>query len=217
MKKMKKIYVKYRQAIYTIISISLLLLTLVFVWHMTHPHMQSDKEKLRIATAEVGRLIILPKNEQPTLASVVDKAKLNDKFLSTHAETGDQVLIYAKNHMVIIYRPSINKIAAVGTVSADPAYTEAQGSTLTVLDSINSPDKTQKIINAIKSAYPDIKVTSGGTTNRQDFPYTTVVDNTGNKSELRAALMKAVGGKQGFLPSSEDAVNTDFLIIVGQD
>jgi hypothetical protein len=179
-----------------------------------HGHSKND---LDFTKSRVGKLMILPKDEQPTLATVEDKAKLKDKFLISKAETGDKILIYTKNHIVVIYRPSINKVAAVGTVNSDPALAEAQNTSLTILDSTNNPSKTQEIIDKIKAAYPKLKITDGGKTNRQNFPYTIVIDEADQKPELRDALIKAAGGKRGFQPSSEDSPATDFLVIVGQD
>ena len=214
---LKNFYSKYRQALLTLAVIILLVLLSFILWHKLHPGVQTDQQKLQAVTSKVGKLMLLPTDENPTLATVTDKSKLTDKFLAAKAENGDRILIYAKNHTVIIYRPGINKIAAVGTVSGDPAFAEAQGATLTVLDSTNSPAKTQKIIDEVKAAYPDIKISNGGKTNRQDFPYTIVIDNTDQKNDLRAALMKAVPGKQGFQPPTENQPTTDLTIIVGQD
>jgi hypothetical protein len=169
------------------------------------------------AKASVGRLMLLPTNEEPTIATVDDKTKLKDKFLVAHASNGDEVLIYTQNRLAIIYRPSIDKIAAVGTVTADSALAESQGVTMTVLDGANDPAKTQKIITQISTAYPSIKVTDGGQTNRQDFPTTIVIDNTKNKDYLIDELDGLIGGKRGVVPLGETQSVTDVMIIVGKD
>lgn len=68
-------------------------------------------------TDRVGRLIVLPTDEIPTLATVTDAEKLKSQAFFTNAENGDKVLIYTRNRLAIIYRPSDNKIIAVGTVN----------------------------------------------------------------------------------------------------
>lgn len=207
---------KYRQSINTLAITLLALVIITVAWRATHKPTATGQQKLAAVLTEVDKLYILPKDEKPTLATVEDQAKISDKFLSKHSKTGDKVLIYPKNHIVIIYRPSIHKIAAIGNVSGDPALSVAQGASLTVLDSINDPAKKATVISEIKAAYPTLKVTDGGSTSRKDFPYTIVIDRTDQKNTLRAALMKVVGGKQGFQPSSEAVQSTDLTIIIGQ-
>jgi hypothetical protein len=66
----------------------------------------------------VAEHMVLPANEQPALVTVVDKNKVNTKFLK-QSENGDKVLIYQNNKKAIIYRPSINKIIDIGPVLID--------------------------------------------------------------------------------------------------
>lgn len=192
-------------------------ITAAALWQVTIGNMSPAKKELKQVKAAVEKLMLLPKDEEPTLAAVEDKTKLKDKFLAAKSADGDQVLIYTKNQMAIIYRPSINKIVAVGTVAYDPAFPEAKGASLTVLDSINNPAKAQKIIEAIRINYPDIKITDGGKSNRQDFPDTIIIDNTDKKDYLVDALVEITAGKRGVLPLSEVKTATDLLIIVGLD
>lgn len=65
----------------------------------------------------VGKLILLPIGEQPTIATVTDITKLSDQPIFTNAENGDKVLIFQKAGEVIIYRPKINKIIQVAPVN----------------------------------------------------------------------------------------------------
>ncbi len=149
---------KYRQAGITLILVLVVALGGGLAWHLFHHGPTTKAQQLNAVLSRVGKLMILPSNESPTLATITDKSKLTDKFLSAKSNNNDRVLIYPKNHMVIIYRPSINKIVAVGNVTGDPALAQAEGSNLTVLDSTNNPTKTQKIIAEIKAAYPNLKV-----------------------------------------------------------
>lgn len=88
-----------------------------FMWQST-AGTSTDRRELHIVTTKVEKLIILPKGEDPVLATVTDKDKLlPNTFLANVSETGDKVLIFAKAKRVIVYRPSINKIVDVGPVT----------------------------------------------------------------------------------------------------
>jgi hypothetical protein len=66
----------------------------------------------------VSRHYLLPSGETPALATITDTAKLTSPLFKT-AHNGDKVLIYQTNHTAIIYRPSIDRIVAVGPVQID--------------------------------------------------------------------------------------------------
>jgi hypothetical protein len=58
----------------------------------------------------VGKLIILPSDEQPTIATVTDLAKLQGQPFFANAQVGDKVLIYQNAAKAILYRPSTNQV-----------------------------------------------------------------------------------------------------------
>jgi len=70
-------------------------------------------------TVKVGKLIVLPADETPTIATVEDKTKLSDQAFFASAENGDKLLIYTKAQKAIIYRPSTNQIINVGPLSIE--------------------------------------------------------------------------------------------------
>ena len=67
--------------------------------------------------AQVGKLIALPTDEQPTVATVTDASKVKDQPFFANAQNGDVVLIYTKAQEAILYRPSSNIIVEVGAVN----------------------------------------------------------------------------------------------------
>jgi len=75
----------------------------------------SGKSELQLVEKEVGKHFILPKDEVPALATVTDKSKLTTPFFK-RTEDGDKILIYQKNKIAIIYRPSIDRIVSIGPV-----------------------------------------------------------------------------------------------------
>ena len=68
------------------------------------------KESNKQLVEQVGKLIILPTDEEPTIATVSDLSKLEGQPFFEKAEVGDKVLIYQKDKKAILFRPSTNKI-----------------------------------------------------------------------------------------------------------
>lgn len=75
------------------------------------------ENELKDVVAKVGKLMVLPEGETPTLATVADPEKLKDQKFFTNAKTGDKVLIYANSQKAILYNPSSNKIVEVAPVN----------------------------------------------------------------------------------------------------
>lgn len=74
---------------------------------------------------KVGKLMLLPSDETPTVATVPDKSKWAGQVFFSHAENGDQVLMYQKAKKMILYRPSANKIIEVGVYDVQALSTPA--------------------------------------------------------------------------------------------
>jgi cell division protein FtsL len=198
-----------------IVLLVVFLVAVVATWWVTTGHKTKEQRDLNTVKSQVSKHMLLPKDEEPTLAEVTDKNQIKDKFLAKNASNGDQVLIYTTNQIAIIYRPSADRIVAVGSVTADPALAEAKNATLTILNGSKNPEKTKAIIAKIKAAYPDITVTDGGITNKHDFPTTIVIDSSNQKDYLTDALARVSGGRRGVVPISEARADTDLMIIVG--
>jgi hypothetical protein len=80
----------------------------------------TDAAKVEVAkTVEaVGKLILLPSDEEPTLATVSDKTKVQDQALiQANVRNGDKILIYSQAKKAYLYRPSINKLVAIAPVN----------------------------------------------------------------------------------------------------
>lgn len=85
---------------------------------------QAAKAEVTRVVGEVGKLYALPKDEEPSVATVKDKAKLKDQPFFAKAENGDVTLIYSNAKLAVLYRPSTNKIINVSSVTIqDPQQT----------------------------------------------------------------------------------------------
>lgn len=68
-------------------------------------------------TNEVGKLVALPANETPTLATVNDVTKLKGQTFFANAQNGDKVLIYTQAKIAVLYRPSIDKVINIAPLN----------------------------------------------------------------------------------------------------
>lgn len=101
------------------IIIGLILLTVIgTVIFLQTKKQNSDLTNVEVVKTRVSRHFVLPTNEQPALATITDQKKLTSAFFK-QAQNGDKILIYQKNQVAIIYRPSIDRIIAVGPVAID--------------------------------------------------------------------------------------------------
>lgn len=91
-----------------------------------------DKET-DVLVAKVGRLIALPGDEKPVVATVEDKEKLKDQPFFNDAQNGDKLIIYTTAKKAIVYRESENKIINVGpiAVTAEDQNAVPEGTTPT--------------------------------------------------------------------------------------
>jgi hypothetical protein len=66
----------------------------------------------------VSKITVVPVNETPTVATVLNADKLKGQAFFDGTKNGDKILIYAKQNRGIIYRPSTNQIVNIGPVTA---------------------------------------------------------------------------------------------------
>ena len=65
----------------------------------------------------VGKLVELPSDEDPTVATIMDLAPLAGQEFFKDAKLGDKVLIFSKSKKAILYRPDENKIISIAPLN----------------------------------------------------------------------------------------------------
>lgn len=88
----------------------------------SNPTIQGEKELDQII-AKVGKLVVLPEGETPTLATVTDPEKLKNQPFFAKAQVGYKVLLYTQSQKAILYDPKSNKIVEIAPINntAEPA------------------------------------------------------------------------------------------------
>lgn len=174
------------------------------------------KQEADYLSERVGKLIKLP-NEQPTIATVLDKEKLKDQTFFKKAENGDKVLVYMKEKQAILYRPSENIIIEVGPVNIDNSTAgTSQPINVAIYNGTTTPGLTGTVETKIKNSIANATITTKENAKSTNYKGTLVVDISGSKPDQAKAVADAVGGTVGALPAGEDKPSADLLVIAGQ-
>lgn len=80
---------------------------------------ESAKVETQKLKEEVAKLVDIPMDEEPTIASVVDASKLQDQPFFAKAENGDRVLMFANAKKAVLYRPSTGKVIEFAPITTN--------------------------------------------------------------------------------------------------
>lgn len=188
---------------------------------VNNPDAASEQELSGILE-KVNKLMDLPQDETPTLATVLNKDELKDQDFFIKAENGDKVLVYVQNKKAVLYRPSTNKIievmpvyndeteqaAASGAISSSPKVALYNGSGES---GITSDAETK-----IKEKIANVEITTKENASKSDYSKTIVVDLNGSMAEQAKTIADALGGEVGSMPEGETKPNADILVIVAK-
>jgi hypothetical protein len=75
--------------------------------------------EIKDTVEKVSKLILLPTDEEPTVATVTNLEDLKDQPFFTNAKVGYKVLIYTKAKKAILYDPERNILVEVAPLSLD--------------------------------------------------------------------------------------------------
>jgi hypothetical protein len=112
-------YIKITFPVLVVITIVSVVLAINFYSKLSlleNPSAATESE-IKATVAQVGKFLVLPTNETPTLATVSDPAKLKDQPFFANAATGDKVLIYTNSRKAVLWRPSVSKIIEVSALN----------------------------------------------------------------------------------------------------
>lgn len=81
-----------------------------------NPNAMAQQEVKNLVN-EVSQLIVLPEDEEPTVATIKDVEKLKDQPFFSNAKNGFRVLIFTKAKRAILYDPELRKIVEVAPLN----------------------------------------------------------------------------------------------------
>jgi hypothetical protein len=179
--------------------------------------LQQEVENL---VKEVGKLIALPEDEDPTIATVTDVEAAKDQPFFAKAQNGDKVLIYTNARKAILYRPSENRIIEVGLVNINQQGQAGPEISirLALYNGTNVVGLTTGIENELIEALENLEIVTRANASRVDYEESIVIDLTGERGDTASQLAQILGMKTGELPEGEGRPDgVDFLIIAGGD
>lgn len=204
-----------------------------------------SREEIKALVEKVGKLIELPTDEEPTVATVTDLEKLKDQPFFARAKIGDKVLIYNNAKKAILYDPIADRVIEIGPLvipsptstvstssSLSPTLSSAPTSSLSA--DLSPPATKPSSLNIVLYNGTDIsgltntvekqlrkfsayQVINKDYATRTDYPKTLVIDLASSKEDEARKLAEIVEGQVSSLPEGEAKPQADFLIIVGED
>lgn len=118
---------------------------------LTNPT-EAAKQDAKETIVAVGKLLMLPPDEEPTVMQVTDVSKLKDQAFFANAQNGDKVLIYTTAKKAILYRPGTNKIIDVAPVNIGNTATPSAGSTSSPQATTNGEESPSPALSSTVSA-----------------------------------------------------------------
>ncbi len=184
-------------------------------------------EEVKNLVALVGNLMVLPTDEDPTVATISDITRLQNQPFFTNAQNGDKVLIYTNARKAILYRPGTDKIIEVAPLTLGASATLSGQVIRPVLtgerlrfvlyNGTNIVGLTRRYETTLSARLTGAQVVDRDNAARRDYEKSILVDIGGSHpraSEIADALKLPIGS----LPAGETKPEgADFLIIVGSD
>ena len=177
-----------------LVVIALALAALTFYFFRQYQNIKKNPNQVAQAeidavVANVGKIIDLPKDETPTLATVQDKDKLKDQPFFAQAQNGDKILIYTKSKKAIIYRPKDNILVNVGPIVIDPK-------TLPQLAIVDAGGDVNGAVKKLSDKFTDNVAIASSTSakSKNSVKQTVVLDVTGKSGDLASQIAQELGG-----------------------
>lgn len=181
---------------------------------------EAAKEDVKQLIEKIGKLIAVPKDETPTVATVNDTEKLKSSPFFTNAKKGDRVLIYTTAKKAILYRPTENKIIEVGPISiGTPSGSLAPTPVNIVLyNGTTVTGLTKKYETEIKTVVTGGVIVDRDNAVNRELEKTIIIDLKKDKKTQVTQLATSLGIQVSEMPEGEKVPKSgDFLIIVGAD
>ena len=205
----------------------------------------SEAAELKRVVTAVGKLMDLPQDETPVLATVTDREKIKTQAFFARSENGDKVLLYTNLGRAILYRPSTNKIVDVTLInttnttdaptdsptnpppvintpipvlSSTPTPTPANQTKVILLNGTATPGLTNSAETRLLADNTEIQIVQKANAAQQNYATTQVIALSTSATTVAseiASLFNTTVTQQ--LPPGESASGADVVVILGTD
>ncbi len=161
----------------------------------------------------VGRLLILPTDEQPTIATVADLSKLKGQAFFANAKLGDKVLIYTNAKKAILYRPSEDKIIELAPLNIGSSTAASSKLKVEIRNGSGVSGAATTFKNKLNAnSFNVVKVGNAKTI----YPKTILYVLGGSQDQISS--LQQISGAEivSSLPAGEAASTADAVLILGQ-
>lgn len=86
----------------------------------------ANRQVVNAVVKKVSHLMLLPTDEQPTLATISDASKTKGQPFFTNAKNGDKLLVYTQARKAVLYRPSQDLIIEVAPLNVSSGTNTGQ-------------------------------------------------------------------------------------------
>jgi len=97
-------------------------------YQASHNSAAKNKETSSRIIKAVSNIYMVPTDEEPTVALIQDKQKLENQEFFKNTNNGDYLLLYQKAKLAIVYRESARKLVTVGPVNINSAQNASDAS-----------------------------------------------------------------------------------------
>ena len=177
------------------------------------------KEEQKTLIERINKYMELPKNEEPSIATVSDIKKLKNQPFFSKAENGDKILIYAKAAKAILFRPTTGRVIEFAplVVGQDSSTQTLNGELVTI--AIYNGTKTTGITQEYEkklAGMGNITVTSKENAAKNDYEETVIIVFKAQYKQIADQIATLIDGKViSGIPDGETKPQADMLIIVG--
>lgn len=208
---------------------------------------EESQEEIDKIVEKVGRLILLPEGETPTLVTIDDKDSITENLVFFRdAENGDKVLVYRQAKLAFLYRPSADKLINASSVnvtsgedadgtSADGSAADSSGATSSAdLDSALTAEQTFRLAvrnstsqSGLASSFRSqlltdfanrfSEVVSGDATGQETLSKSLLIVKNDQAAALADELSTQYSLDIGSLPAGEGEFDQDLMIVLGND
>ena len=197
-----------------------------------------QKQEVSILLDQVKKHMLLPDDEQPTIATLTDVDELKrQQPCFEKASNGDKVIVYANSQKAIIYSPDKDVIVNVGALLVDnpdsaQVQEEQEGTEepqpqeevvakldIEIRNGTKEEGLAETVSTQLKGTNHAFDFVTLGETSKKDYSQTVVVDmGKGGDGDLANSLTQELGvSLSNELPEGEKESEAQVVVIVGED